>query len=65
MLYEVITRTVFYPSVSSAGEAAIVTVGSGEQREGIDIVMQLVPTARVSGTVVGPDGPAVGIGVLV
>jgi len=56
-------RTVFYPSVSSAGEAAIVTVGSGEQREGIDIVMQLVPTARVSGTVVGPDGPAVGIGV--
>jgi len=56
-------RTVFYPSASSAGEAAIVTVVSGEQRGGIDIAMQLVPTARVSGTVVGPDGPAAGIGV--
>ena len=56
-------RTAFHPSAASAREAAVITVRSGEVRDGIDIAMQLVPTARVSGAVIGPDGPAAGIGV--
>jgi hypothetical protein len=56
-------RTALHPAASSTGEATVVTVESGARREGIDIMMQLVPTARISGTVIGPDGPAAGIGV--
>lgn len=49
--------TQYYPAVSTPAEAAVVTLASGEERGNVDIKMPLVPTARVSGTVVGPDGP--------
>jgi hypothetical protein len=35
-----------------------VTVGSGEERTGVDLQLRVIPTARVSGTIVGPKGPA-------
>lgn len=50
--------TTFYPSGATSAEAMLITVASGEERAGVDVQVVLVPTSRVSGTVIGPDGPA-------
>ncbi|HVQ42198.1 MAG TPA: carboxypeptidase-like regulatory domain-containing protein, partial [Vicinamibacterales bacterium] len=58
----------FYPStyhpasLSSIG-ASIVSVASGEEKSGIDLQMRPVPARRISGRLVGPDGPAAMLGV--
>ena len=49
--------TQFYPGVSSAARAGVVTIASGQERENVDFALHPVRTARVSGTVVGPEGP--------
>ncbi|HEY6359302.1 MAG TPA: carboxypeptidase-like regulatory domain-containing protein, partial [Vicinamibacterales bacterium] len=51
-------QTTFYPSAVAPSQAQIIAVGSGEERSGIDVSLQLVRTASVSGSVVGPSGPA-------
>lgn len=53
--------TTFYPAAPSLASAALVTVGSGEERTAIDLQLRPVRTASVSGLVTGPDGPASGI----
>ena len=50
---------VFYPGATSVANASAVKVAAGEERAGIDIQVRLVPTARVEGTVTGPDGQPV------
>ena len=50
--------TTYYPGSPFASQAGIVTVGAGEERGGIDVALQLVPTARVEGTVTLPEGGA-------
>jgi hypothetical protein len=51
----------YYPGVTSVGDALPIDVGLQAESGNVDFVLQLVPTARVSGIVVGPDGsPAVG-----
>ena len=47
---------VFYPSATDIRAAAAITLGLSEERTGIDITMQLVPTATISGTVTTPSG---------
>ena len=47
---------VFYPGTTDPSNVRLVTLDLGEERTGIDLPMELVATARVSGTVVGPDG---------
>jgi len=49
--------TQYHPAASVAADAAVLSLASGEEKSGIDIRMPLVATARVSGTVIGPDGP--------
>ena len=49
--------TQYHPAASTPLEAAVFTLASGEARGGVDIRMPLVATAKVSGTVIGPDGP--------
>jgi hypothetical protein len=49
--------TTFYPSAQSPAEASVITLGVGEEKTGVDVQVQPVATARVSGTLVGPDGP--------
>jgi len=52
---------VFYPGTTSISSATPITVAAGEERLGIDMQLQLVPTARIEGVVVNPDGsPAPG-----
>ncbi len=52
---------VYFPGTAVASDAAVVTVRPGEERLGVDFSLSLVPTARVTGTVLGIDGePAAG-----
>ena len=46
---------VYYPGTTSPASATKVTLGIGEEKAGVDFQLQLVPTARVQGTVVGPE----------
>jgi hypothetical protein len=46
----------FHPSVPSPTQSSIVALAAGEERSGIDIQLQPVATARVSGTLVLPPG---------
>ena len=48
----------YYPGVVAAAEAGRLTLGPAQELTGIDVQVQLVPTATVSGVVVGVDGPA-------
>jgi Carboxypeptidase regulatory-like domain len=52
--------TIYYPAATSAGQATIVTVASGEERAAVDLELRPVPTLRVSGVLTGSDGPATG-----
>jgi uncharacterized protein (DUF2141 family) len=47
---------VYYPGTVDAGAATILKVGANEERTNVDFALQLVPTARISGVVVGIDG---------
>ena len=47
----------FYPSATVPAQASPITLGIGEERLGIDLQIAPVRTARVSGVVMGPDGP--------
>jgi Carboxypeptidase regulatory-like domain len=49
--------TQFYPGVSSAARAATITLASGQEREAVDFTLAPVKTAKVSGTLIGPEGP--------
>lgn len=48
--------TLYYPGTWSAAEAQSVNVGVGQEVTGVDVPMHLVPTAKIEGMVVGPDG---------
>ena len=47
---------VYYPGTLSAAAAATVTVGAGEERNGVDFALQLVKTAKIEGAIVAPAG---------
>lgn len=47
----------YYPNASSPTGASTVTVRTGEERSGIDVSMQRVQTATVSGVVLSSGGP--------
>ena len=46
----------YYPGVTSTSEALPILVGLSQEAANIEFSLQLVTTARVSGTLVGPDG---------
>lgn len=53
---------VYYPNTASATAAGVVSIAAGQERRGVDLRMQFVPTARVEGTVTAADGtPARGV----
>lgn len=52
--------TLYYPAADVAILALPVTLDAGEVRFGLDFQLRPVPTARVSGAVVGPDGVVAG-----
>ena len=54
---------VFFPGTTIGSTATTVAIGPGEERSGIDIPMQIVPLARISGSVISPTGPVSGASV--
>jgi hypothetical protein len=55
--------SVFFPAAGSLGQATVLTIKSGEERSAIDLQMRPARAARVSGTIIGPEGPAPNVGV--
>jgi Carboxypeptidase regulatory-like domain len=55
---------VFFPGTASSTQAGIVTVSASQERTGVDFQLQLVPTAKVEGTVLMPDGQPLKSGLL-
>jgi hypothetical protein len=47
----------FYPSATSAPQASVIALATGEERTNVDVQLTPVPVARVSGIVMGPNGP--------
>jgi protocatechuate 3,4-dioxygenase beta subunit len=47
---------VYYPGTTVAADAATVAVGPNEERGGVDVPTMLVPTAKITGLVVDPEG---------
>jgi hypothetical protein len=53
--------TQFFPGAPSASRATVLDIGSGQQRDNVDFALRPVRAMRISGTVVGLDGPAAGM----
>ena len=47
---------VFHPGATDIGAAATIPLAIGEERGGVDITVQLVSSATISGTVISPSG---------
>jgi hypothetical protein len=50
--------TLFYPAAASAAQATTVAIRSGEERSNVDLLVRPARGVRVSGTLIGPEGPA-------
>jgi hypothetical protein len=49
-------QTVFYPGITTPGQASVITLAAGEERGGVGFQLRLIRTMRVGGTVLRPDG---------
>ena len=47
---------IFHPGVTDTGAAGPIALGVSEERAGVDVTIQLVPTATISGTVSSASG---------
>jgi protocatechuate 3,4-dioxygenase beta subunit len=48
----------YYPGTAMASQAATLTLRAGEERNGVDFAVPLIPTTRVDGVVMSSAGPA-------
>jgi hypothetical protein len=55
----VVHAAVYYPATTNIGDATAVTVAAGDERAGVDITLELVPTTEISGRVTWEDGSPV------
>lgn len=55
---------VYYPGTTAVSQAVSVNVEVGQERAGVDLQLQIVPMARVTGTVLGQDPSAKGAAML-
>jgi len=53
--------TLFYPAAPTAARAAVVTIASGQERDSVDFSLHPVRASTVSGTLIGPEGPAANV----
>jgi uncharacterized protein (DUF2141 family) len=53
-----VTPTTYFPSALVASQAQPITLGSGEERAGVDIMLRSMPSTFIAGRLMGPDGPA-------
>jgi hypothetical protein len=50
--------TTYHPASRTLADAEVITVGAGDDRTGVDVHVDLVPTVRVSGQITGNTGTA-------
>jgi hypothetical protein len=50
--------TLYYPAETMATQATVITLAAGEERSSVDFQQRPVLSTRVSGTIVGLDGPS-------
>jgi len=50
---------VYHPAALTAAEATTITLGAADERPGVDVLLRLVPTATIRGTVTALDGSPV------
>jgi hypothetical protein len=50
--------TTYFPGTATPTSAAVLTLGSGDERGNVDFQLKPVPSVSVSGTVAGPGGPS-------
>lgn len=48
--------TIYHPGVTNPADASLIELSAAQERGGIDVVMQLLPTARVAGRVLDDQG---------
>jgi protocatechuate 3,4-dioxygenase beta subunit len=53
----------YYPGTPDPSGAGVIVVEPGQERSGIDIALRLMPVARLTGTMLLPDGTPMGTGV--
>jgi hypothetical protein len=51
-------RTTYYPSAATVAAATEIPIAAGEERTGVTIALQPVPSVRITGRLVAPDGSA-------
>jgi len=56
-------QTTFFPGAAVPAQASLVTLKSGEERSDLNFQLRLIPTSRISGRAVGPDGPLANLGI--
>jgi protocatechuate 3,4-dioxygenase beta subunit len=56
-------QTQFYPGAFAPAQAAVVSLAPGEEKTDANFQLQLIPTSRVSGVAMGPDGPVENLGI--
>jgi hypothetical protein len=55
---------IYYPGTTDLAEATTITIASGDERRGIDLIARPVPTTSVEGVALGQDGqPVAGVSV--
>jgi len=55
--------TVFHSNTTSAADATVIALKPGDDRMSVDLTLPLVTGVRVSGVLIGPDGPAANHGI--
>jgi hypothetical protein len=53
--------SVYHPGTTRVDDAAVIPLEAGEERGGVDLQIQLAPTARVEGTIAAPEGVQTGL----
>jgi protocatechuate 3,4-dioxygenase beta subunit len=56
-------QTTFYPGATMPAQASVISLASGEERPNLNMQLRLVPTARITGVAMGPDGPVANLGI--
>lgn len=53
----------YYPGTGNPEDATVITIGSGESRENVDVPVRFSTTVTVSGVLMGPNGPMASVAV--
>lgn len=56
-------QTQFHAGVAAPAQATVLTLRSGDQKTDLNFQLRLIPTSRITGVAMGPDGPVANLGI--